>query len=72
VLGVANPDELDAAKAAFEDSLTTFCEATDPMNKEFLGHVLHLLDDIVRKSDERAQKRPARRGTKPGKQAGKE
>jgi hypothetical protein len=63
VLRAANADELEAAKAAFEDCLMSFCETTAPMNKEFLSHVLHLLEDIVRRPDASPPK-PARRAAK--------
>jgi TIR domain len=69
VLRASNAAELDAAKAAFEDTLAAFCEATIPMNTEFLGNVLRLLEDIVRKGDysgrEPVLAKPALRQAKP-------
>jgi hypothetical protein len=69
VLRASNAAELDAAKAAFEDSLAAFCKTTIPMNKEFLGNVLGLLEDIVRRGDysgrEPVPARPALRQAKP-------
>jgi hypothetical protein len=48
VLG-AKREELGAAQSEFEDRLAAFCSATIPMNKEFLGNVLHLLEQAVQK-----------------------
>lgn len=64
VLRAADASELEAAKGRFEDSLSTFCATTAPMNKEFLGNVLHLLEGIARRSDEPVQKKPARPAAK--------
>ena len=54
VLG-AKREELGAAKSEFEDRLASFCSATIPMNKEFLGSVLHLLEEAVEKNGGSAQ-----------------
>jgi len=64
VLRAADASELEAAKGRFEDSLSTFCATTAPMNKEFLGNVLHLLEGIARRSDEPVQTKPARPAAK--------
>jgi TIR domain-containing protein len=48
VLRAADDQELELATNNFEDCLASFCSVTAPMNKEFLGRVLGLLDGIVR------------------------
>jgi TIR domain len=50
VLRATDDQELELAKNNFEDCLTSFCSVTAPMNKEFLGRVLGLLDGIVRRN----------------------
>ena len=64
VLRAANEGELEAAKGSFEDSLAAFCSATLPMNTEFLGNVLRLLERIVLRTDESAIKKPMRHAAK--------
>src|SRR5262249_38787773 len=58
ILRAANDQKLKSAKECFEDRLATFCSATVPMNKEFLGNVLRLLEDIVRKTDAQPAHQP--------------
>lgn len=46
----AKGEELQVAKNEFEDGLAAFCSATVPMNEEFLGNVLRLLEETVKKN----------------------
>jgi hypothetical protein len=51
VLRASTEEQLEAAKASFVDSLTVFCASTVEMNREFIGNVLRLLQEVVQSAD---------------------
>jgi hypothetical protein len=57
VLRVKDETQLAAAKEMFENCLAAFCDATVPMNDEFLGNVLDNLTRIVKKNGNRTELR---------------